>query len=74
MQIMCLFLLENQMQAVEQTKMLLSALHGVNSCGIHIAVPQDIGKPAQVFFQGVKGSGEEVAQIVGKDLFGVYPG
>ena len=46
----------------------IPGLHGVNPCGVHTAVSQDICQPDDILLQRVICPGEQVPQVVGKDL------
>ena len=46
----------------------------INAGGVDAGMAKQVGQLGNILFQGVKGTGKQVAQVVGKHLFGVYPG
>ena len=48
--------------------------HDIDSGGVHAAVAQNVRQLGNVLFQTIEGSGEQLAQIVGKHLAGLHPG
>ena len=51
-----------------------AGLQGVDAGGVDAAVAQDIGKAGQVLLHLIEGPGEEVPEVVGKDLPRRHPG
>ena len=53
--------------------MLHTCGHDIDPGGVDAAVPQNICQLGNVLFNAVKRPGEQLAQIVGKDLAGLHP-
>lgn len=58
--------LYDQAHTFHTSAMFVTTCYYVNSCGINAAVAENVGKFSDVFFNAVKGAGEQVAQIVRK--------
>ena len=61
-------LCDNQSQSPHLSGVNRAALGGVDAGGNDAGVAENVRKAAQVFFQRVKGAGEQVPQIVWKHL------
>lgn len=57
------------MHAVELAQVFGAAFEGVDAGGVDAGVAEQVGEAQKVFFSGIEGAGEEVAQVVGKDFF-----
>lgn len=53
--------------------MLDASTHNVDPGGVDAAVAQNVRQLGNVLFNAVKRPGEQLAQIVGKDLAGLHP-
>ena len=53
-------------------RMASAAVQRVNAGGIDGAVPQQVGKAQEILFHGVKNTGKQVPQRVGKDLARIH--
>ena len=74
MRIMWFSFLYDKTQPLDLTPVFRSGGHNIDSGGVDGAVTQNVGKLCDIFFDAVKGPGEEFSQIVGKDLGRLYPG
>ena len=54
--------------------MLYSGGYNIEARRVDAAVPQDIGQFGNVLFYAIKYSGKKMPQVVGENLFRVYPG
>jgi len=50
----------------------VAVFHGVDASGVDATVSEDIGESYYIFWDRVIGAGEEVAEVVRKDLFFGY--
>ena len=48
--------------------MLESCGGDINPCGVDTGMPENIGQLGDILFDAVKGSGEQMAQVMGEDL------
>ena len=62
------------MHLIEQTLMLGTGLHDIDSCRLYAGMPQDIGQLGQIFLYLVEGPGKQVPQVMGKDLLPCHIG
>lgn len=62
-------LCDNQSQSPHLSGVNRAALGGVDAGGNDAGVAENVRKAAQVFFQRVKGAGEQVPQTMGEHLF-----
>ena len=51
-----------------------AAFEGIDAGGVDACVSEEVSEAQEVFFGGVEGAGEEMAQVVGKDFAGVDVG
>ena len=63
-------LCDNQSQSPHLSGVNRAALGGVDAGGNDAGVAENVRKAAQVFFQRVKGAGEQVRRLCGNTLFG----
>ena len=66
------FCLYDKPQAFDLLAVLLAGRHDINARGVDAAVAQDIGQLRNVFLKAIKGSGEQLAQIVGKHFTSLH--
>ena len=66
--------LYNQSQPLNFSPVLGSGGHDVDAGGVDAAVAQNVGQLGDVLFNAVEGAGEQLAEIVGKDLAGLHVG
>ena len=66
-------LLHHKPQSLNFSAVLGAGGHDVNACGVDAAVAQNVRQLGNVLFNAVKRPGEQLAQIVGKDLAGLHP-
>lgn len=65
--------LYHQSQPFDFPAMLDASTHNVDPGGVDAAVAQNVRQLGNVLFNAVKRPGEQLAQIVGKDLAGLHP-
>ena len=62
------------MHLFQTAEMLVAGFHGIDSCGVNVAVPQQVGELYDIFLDSIKCAGKQMAQVVRKDLAGSHPG
>ena len=67
-------LLHQQIQVLDLLAVLFSGRHNIDAGCLDAAVAQDVCQQGDVLFHGVKGPGEELAQVVGIDLVRLHIG
>lgn len=63
-----------QTQPLDLSAVLGAGGHNIYSGGINAAVSQNVRQFRNIFLDAIKGSGKELAQVMGKDLGGIYLG
>lgn len=51
-----------------------AAFEGIDAGGVDACVSEEVGEAQEVFFSGIEGAGEEMAQVVRKDFLRVDVG
>lgn len=67
-----LFALKQQSQAFDLSAVLRARGHNIDPGGIDAAVAKNVRQLGNVLFNGIKGPGEQLAQIMGKHLAAAY--
>ena len=66
--------LNDEAKTLDLLAVLLAGGHDIDSGSVDTAVAQNIGQLSNVLFDSVKSPGEQLSQIVGKDLAALDPG
>ncbi len=67
-----LFLTPQQTQLLNLHAMNFSGFHGVNPGGVDAGMTQNVSKSYNILLCRIEGSGKQVSQVMGKDLFFCY--